>query len=82
MCNTRIRGLAKLRHGAVLLLAVSRLQPDHLLGVVEASDVLRAYRISVEPTKAKTFNPEARRPASNEANKQQQFFPSDALRYH
>jgi CBS domain-containing protein len=52
--------LEKLRHGAVLLPVVSRLQPDHLLGVVEASDVLRAYRIAVEPMETKTVNPEAR----------------------
>jgi hypothetical protein len=52
--------LEKLRQGAVLLPVVSRLQPDHLLGVVEASDVLRAYRIAVEPTEKKVVNPEAR----------------------
>jgi chloride channel protein, CIC family len=52
--------LEKLRQGAVLLPVVSRLQPDHLLGVVEASDVLRAYRIAVEPTEKETVNPEAR----------------------
>lgn len=52
--------LEKLRQGAVLLPVVSRLQPDRLLGVVEASDVMRAYRIAVEPTQAKTVNPEAR----------------------
>jgi CBS domain-containing protein len=52
--------LEKLRQGAVLLPVVSRLRPDHLLGVVEASDVMRAYRIAVEPTEAKTVNPEAR----------------------
>jgi hypothetical protein len=45
----------------VLLPVVSRLNPDHLLGVVEASDVLKAYRIAVEPIeKKKTVNPEAR----------------------
>jgi CIC family chloride channel protein len=52
--------LEKLRQGAILLPVVSRLQPDQLLGVVEASDVLRAYRIAVEPTEKKTINPEAR----------------------
>ena len=52
--------LEKLRQGAVLLPVVSRLQPDHLLGVVEANDVLRAYRIAVEPTEKNTVNPEAR----------------------
>jgi CBS domain-containing protein len=52
--------LEKLRQGAVLLPVVSRLQPDRLLGVLEASDVLRAYRIAVEPIEAKTVNPEAR----------------------
>ena len=52
--------LEKLRQGAVLLPVVSRLHPDHLLGVVEASDVLRAYRIAVEPAEKKTVKPEAR----------------------
>ena len=52
--------LEKLRRGAVLLPVVSRLNPAHLLGVVEASDVLKAYRIAVEPTEKKTVNPEAR----------------------
>lgn len=52
--------LEKLRQGAVLLPVVSRLQPDRVLGVVEASDVLRAYRIAVEPVEKKTVNPEAR----------------------
>jgi chloride channel protein, CIC family len=52
--------LEKLRQGAVLLPVVSRLHPDHLLGVVEASDVLRAYRIAVEPTENKMIKPEAR----------------------
>lgn len=52
--------LEKLRQGAVVLPVVSRLHPDHLLGVVEASDVLRTYRIAVEPTREKTVKPEAR----------------------
>ena len=52
--------LEKLRQGAVLLPVVSRLQPDHLLGVVEASDVMRAYRIALEPSQKNTVNPEAR----------------------
>jgi CIC family chloride channel protein len=52
--------LEKLRQGAVLLPVVSRLQPTRLLGVVEASDVLRAYRIAVEPIQKKTVKPEAR----------------------
>lgn len=58
--ETLARSLEKLRQGAVLVPVVSRLQPDHLLGVVEASDVLRAYRIAVEPTEKKVVNPEAR----------------------
>lgn len=52
--------LEKLRQGAVLLPVVSRLRPDHLLGVLDASDVLRAYRIAVEPPEKKTVKPEAR----------------------
>lgn len=52
--------LEKLRQGAVLLPVISRLHPDHLLGVVEASDVLRAYRIAVEPAGKETVKPEAR----------------------
>jgi hypothetical protein len=52
--------LEKLRQGAILLPVVSRLQPDHLLGIVEANDVLRAYRIAIEPTDKNTVNPEAR----------------------
>jgi signal-transduction protein with cAMP-binding, CBS, and nucleotidyltransferase domain len=52
--------LEKLRQGAVLLPVVSRLQPDHLLGVLDASDVMRAYRIAVEPSQKNTVNPEAR----------------------
>jgi chloride channel protein, CIC family len=52
--------LEKLRQGAVLLPVVSRLQPDHLVGVVDASDVMCAYRIAVEPSQKKTVNPEAR----------------------
>ena len=52
--------LEKLRQGAVLLPVVSRLQPTRLLGVVEAGDVLRAYRIAVEPVQKKTIKPEAR----------------------
>jgi CIC family chloride channel protein len=52
--------LEKLRQGAVLLPVVSRLQPHHLLGVLDASDVLRAYRIAVEPPEKKTVKPEAR----------------------
>jgi hypothetical protein len=39
---------------------VSRVQPDHLLGVLDASDVMRAYRIAVEPSEKNTVNPEAR----------------------
>jgi hypothetical protein len=72
----------KLRHGTVLLRVINRLQPDDLLGVGEASDVLRAYWIAVEPMETKTVNPEARGPVSSEANNQQRFFPSHALRYH
>jgi chloride channel protein, CIC family len=52
--------LEKLRQGAVLLPVVSRVRPDQLLGVVDASDVMRAYRIAVEPTEKDTVNPEAR----------------------
>jgi CIC family chloride channel protein len=54
------RSLEKLRTGAILLPVVSRLQPNRLLGIVEASDVLRAYRIAVEPTEQKSIEPEAR----------------------
>ena len=52
--------LEKLRQGAIVLPVVSRLQPDHLLGIVEASDVLRAYQIAVEPVEKNTVNPEVR----------------------
>ena len=53
--------LEKLRQGAVLLPIVSRLNPAQLLGVVEAQDVLKAYRIaSFAQTTLKTVNPEAR----------------------
>jgi hypothetical protein len=31
-----------------------------LVGVVDASDVMCAYRIAVEPSQKKTVNPEAR----------------------
>ena len=55
------RSLEKLRQGAVLLPIVSRLNPTRLLGVVEAEDVLKAYRIaSFAQTTPKTVNPEAR----------------------
>lgn len=54
------RSLEKLRQGAVVLPVVSRLAPDHLLGVVEASDVLKAYQIAVEPAQKTTVTPEAR----------------------
>jgi CIC family chloride channel protein len=54
------RSLEKLRQGAVLLPVVSRLNPRHLLGVVEASDVLKAYRIAVEPLQTPAVQPEAR----------------------
>jgi len=52
--------LEKLRQGAALLPVVSRLRPNRLLGVIEAGDVLRAYRIAVEPIQKRTVNPEAR----------------------
>jgi CIC family chloride channel protein len=52
--------LEKLRRGAVLLPVVSRVQPDHLLGVLDASDVMRAYRIAVEPSEKNMVNPKAR----------------------
>lgn len=52
--------LEKLRGGAVLLPVVSRLQPNRLLGVIEASDVFRAYRIAVEPREQRGVKPEAR----------------------
>jgi CIC family chloride channel protein len=54
------RSLEKLRQGAVLLPVVSRVHPDHLLGILEASDVLRAYRIALEPSEKKMVKPEAR----------------------
>ena len=54
------RSLEKLRQGAVLLPVVSRLSPTQLLGIVEASDVLKAYRIAVEPQQQKPVEPEAR----------------------
>jgi chloride channel protein, CIC family len=54
------RSLEKLRQGAVVLPVVSRLQPSRLLGVIEASDVLRAYRIAVDPAERKAVKPEAR----------------------
>lgn len=54
------RSLDKLRQGAVLLPVVSRLNPDHLLGVIEASDVLKAYRIAIEPVQRDEVKPEAR----------------------
>jgi hypothetical protein len=43
-----------------LIPVVSRLDPNHLLGVVEASDVLKAYRIAIEPKPQSTIQPEAR----------------------
>jgi CIC family chloride channel protein len=52
--------LEKLRQGAIVLPVVSRLQPDHLLGVVDATDVMRAYQIAVEPIDKNMVKPEVR----------------------
>jgi hypothetical protein len=52
--------LEKLRQGAIVLPVVSRLQQDKLLGVVDATDVMRAYQIAVEPIDKNMVKPEVR----------------------